>query len=45
MPRVLSFVCQLLTAALLLPEMAMARDCIGLIPASTSAFWTDLWTP
>ncbi|QFT20620.1 D-ribose-binding periplasmic protein precursor [Pseudomonas sp. THAF187a] len=42
MPRVLSFVCLLLTAALLLPEMAMARDCIGLIPASTSTFWTDL---
>lgn len=42
MPRVLSFFCRLLTVALLLPEMAMARDCIGLIPASTSAFWANV---
>lgn len=37
MLRIIPFICLLLTAA-----PAWARDCIGMVPAGTSAFWSEL---
>ena len=37
MLRIIPFICLVLTAA-----PAWARDCIGMVPAGTSAFWSEL---
>lgn len=42
MPRIIPFICLLLTAPFLAPVTAWARDCIGMVPAGTSAFWRAL---
>ncbi|MGG2395673.1 substrate-binding domain-containing protein [Pseudomonas sp. SH1-B] len=42
MPRIPASVCVLLSAFLLWPGLVSARDCVGLVPAGTSAFWHDL---
>lgn len=42
MPRIIPFICLLLAALFLTPVPAWARDCIGMVPAGTSAFWSEL---
>lgn len=42
MPRVASLFCLLLGVAALAPAPSWARDCVGLVPAGASAFWTEL---
>ena len=42
MPRIIPFICLLLSAWGLVATSAWARDCIGLVPAGTSAYWTEL---
>lgn len=42
MPRIIPSICLLLTALSLMSAPAWARDCIGMVPAGTSAFWSEL---
>ncbi|MDG9756804.1 substrate-binding domain-containing protein [Pseudomonas sediminis] len=42
MPRIIPSICLLLTALSLTSAPAWARDCIGMVPAGTSAFWSEL---
>lgn len=42
MSRIIPGVCLLLSAVALSSGTAWARDCIGLVPAGTSSFWTEL---
>lgn len=42
MPRIIPFIYLLLAALFLTPVPAWARDCIGMVPAGTSAFWSEL---
>lgn len=42
MPRIIPFICLLLSAWGLAATPAWARDCIGLVAAGTSAYWTEL---
>ena len=42
MPRIIPFICLLLAALFLTPVPVWARDCIGMVPAGTSAFWSEL---
>jgi ribose transport system substrate-binding protein len=42
MPRIIPFICLLLSAWGLPATPSWARDCIGLVPAGTSAYWAEL---
>jgi ribose transport system substrate-binding protein len=42
MSRIIPGVCLLLSVVALSSGTAWARDCIGLVPAGTSSFWTEL---
>lgn len=42
MPRIIPSICLLLTALSLTSAPVWARDCIGMVPAGTSAFWSEL---
>lgn len=42
MPRVIPFICLLLSAAWLAVPSAWARECIGLVPAGSSSYWAEL---
>ena len=42
MPRIIPFICQLLSAAWLAVPSAWARECIGLVPAGSSSYWAEL---
>lgn len=42
MPRIIPSICLLLTALSLASAPVWARDCIGMVPAGTSAFWSEL---
>jgi ribose transport system substrate-binding protein len=42
MPRHIPFICLLLLAWGLSATPSWARDCIGLVPAGTSAYWSEL---
>lgn len=42
MPRIIPFICLLLSAAWLAVPSAWARECIGLVPAGSSSYWAEL---
>lgn len=42
MPRIIPFICLLLSAAWLAATPAWARECIGLVPAGSSFYWAEL---